>query len=382
MVSSLWQEIKNLKKSRKMSLALQMIAHARFALCVFYLLASSLLASCGLMIMGLITLPLGLRTAKLAMCRCLRIWVLGLAALTHLACPSQLFITVDPDSPSSEIIHHIIRIFNINADFSLNKLDPMKESGLIIANHQLYSDWIYLFIFLSHLNRGQYLKFVLRRDIQFMPLIGLAMKLLGFIFIHRNWALDEAKFRRRIGRLETDNVPYNLIIFPEGTTLNPSAKVKCSKYAKEHDLPQLDHVLLPRSTGLLAALESLESSDSKGILDLTMGYTEMPPDVIPEGYFTLKGLFGFGHGPPQVHIHCSYVPINKIPFDDRESFTRWLADRFSTKDIMLKKFFKEGCFDGHSANVPTRLYPDGSFVSFWVQISIMVFIPCFLIFYL
>lgn len=184
------------------------------------------------------------------------------------------------------------------------------------------------------------------------------MKVLDFIFLHRNWALDRLKFGRRVRRIGSYGLPYNLLIFPEGTTMNSNAFRKGQEYAKTNGLSILKHVLLPRITGLEAAVNALRqkglvddrsggAAPLDGILDLTVGYSGMSPDQIPEEFYGLKSIFVDAHAPAVIHVHASYIPIKDIPSTgDGKEFAGWLNERFRLKDEMMKEFYETGKFRG------------------------------------
>lgn len=78
------------------------------------------------------------------------------------------------------------------------------------------------------------------------------------------------------------------IIFPEGTTINLRSLAKSQKYSKETNRPVFKNVLLPRTTGITAVLESLSSIDNDNtiIIDLTTIYDSYS-GILPDwGYST------------------------------------------------------------------------------------------------
>lgn len=184
---------------------------------------------------------------------------------------------------------------------------------------------------------------------------------MDFIFLHRNWAVDRLKFGRRIRRIGSYGLPYNLLIFPEGTTMNPGAIRKGQEYAKSNALPILKHTLLPRVTGTEAAVNALRqralindksgsAAPLDGILDLTVGYSGMSPDEIPEEFYGLMSIAIDAHGPAVIHVHASYIPLDGIPSTgDSKEFSSWLTERFRQKDEMLRDFYATGRFKGKSS---------------------------------
>jgi 1-acyl-sn-glycerol-3-phosphate acyltransferase len=89
------------------------------------------------------------------------------------------------------------------------------SNDIVISNHQLYTDWIYIWGLFTWMGKGGNIKITLKKSLQMIPVIGLGMKLCGFIFISRKWNVDHAKFIRRIARLANFK-PFSLLIFPEG----------------------------------------------------------------------------------------------------------------------------------------------------------------------
>lgn len=173
------------------------------------------------------------------------------------------------------------------------------------------------------------------------------MKLLDFIFLHRNWAKDKKKFGRRLRRLFYGELPVSLVVFPEGTTICEEAVEKSNKFADENRLPHPVHTLVPRITGLQYALECI-GEHVDGIWDITIGYDDVPKDEYPENVFGLVSLFGHKHAPSVIHFHLRYFPISHIPFRDPEAFKEWLYKTFTEKEKMMNEFQRKGKFSGPS----------------------------------
>lgn len=53
-----------------------------------------------------------------------------------------------------------------------------------------------------------------------------------------------------------------ILLFPEGTDLTPASKVRSDRYAEKHNLPKLDRVLHPKTTGFAFLAQRLRSSES------------------------------------------------------------------------------------------------------------------------
>ena len=63
---------------------------------------------------------------------------------------------------------------------------PDHRAGLLIANHQLDTDWFYLWDMLRVVGAHGALKIVLLDDMRSVPIVGWCMRLVGFIFVSRH----------------------------------------------------------------------------------------------------------------------------------------------------------------------------------------------------
>lgn len=306
-------------------------------------------------------------------------WIHGLSCWTYYVFPSKFVITIDPaslkDAGTFDTLTHIAVAFGVGSGWVDMDDERNKHREIVIANHQIYSDWIYLWAFMNHLERAAGVKIALKRAIMFVPLFGWAMKVMDFIFLHRHWGRDMIKFDRRVRRIAERGHPYSLLIFPEGTTMTKEARESCQQHSRTKNYPELVNVLLPRSTGLYNALKALSDLDGphikpvEGVLDLTIGYSGLLPRHTPENHYTLGGLYRESFGPEEIHINCSYIRLADIPLEDKEVFTKWLIGRFQRKDLLLEQHFAEGRFEGIQSRTLPIARPS-SYRYFWAILII------------
>ena len=100
------------------------------------------------------------------------------------------------------------------------------ERMVLISNHQLYTDWLYLWWIAYTNSRHGHIFIVLRDNLRYIPLIGPGMMFYGFIFMARNWAKDQSRMAHRLNQLKTVHQgpmsgspgldPMWLLLFPEG----------------------------------------------------------------------------------------------------------------------------------------------------------------------
>ena len=170
-----------------------------------------------------------------------------------------------------------------NRDGSLETILP--ERLVLIANHQIYTDWLYLW-WISYTSRMHgHVYIMLKESLRYIPFIGPGMMFYGFIFMARKWVSDKARIQHRLQKLSrrhsgprfgsTDLDPMWLMIFPEGTNLSANTRKGSVKWAEKQHIPDLRHQLLPRSTGLFYCLQQLKGT-LDWVYDCTVAYEGTP----------------------------------------------------------------------------------------------------------
>ena len=115
---------------------------------------------------------------------------------------------------------------------------------------------------------------------------------------------------------------------------------KSVEFAKREGRPQLKKLLLPRTTGFYASLDSLREA-SPVVYDVTMAYrgynsqTSFPCDV---SIHTLLRLIQ-GKIPNEVHIRVKHFSMEEVLSDPN-----WLNKQWAEKDRMLGHFERHGSF--------------------------------------
>ncbi|KAI8894813.1 acyltransferase-domain-containing protein [Globomyces pollinis-pini] len=224
----------------------------------------------------------------------------------------------------------------------------------IMANHQIYTDWWYVWIFSYFRDSHGELKIILKESLKSVPILGWGMKCFEFIFLARVWKKDQDRIVDNLVRAKNDKNPMWLLVFPEGTVITEGTKANSRAYAKKKDITdEPKHVLLPKSTGLYHILRALES-DTEYLYDFTMGYSGLTKDSIPYDAYPPSLVFFKGQGPQAIHIHVDRIKIADIPglpkqpYSKSESATEefdvWLRKRFMVKDELMKGFYENGQF--------------------------------------
>ena len=146
---------------------------------------------------------------------------------------------------------------------------------LVLANHQTWVDIVVLQVALNR--RIPLLKFFIKQQLIWFPLLGLGFWALDMPFMKRNSPSYLARHpEKKGGDLEATrkacekfrHTPTSVINFVEGTRFSEAKRVaRNSPY---------EHLLLPRAGGIAVALSAMgEVFDA--ILDVTLIYADGPP---------------------------------------------------------------------------------------------------------
>ena len=153
------------------------------------------------------------------------------------------------------------------------------ERIVLIANHQIYTEWLYLWWIAYTSKQHGAIYIILKETLKYIPIIGPAMMFYGFIFMARNWTKDKLRLQYRLKKLKEMHSgildPMWLLIFPEGTNLSGNTHNRSETWAKKQGIQGLRHLVLPRSTGLLYCLQELRGTVD-WIYDCTIAYEGTP----------------------------------------------------------------------------------------------------------
>ncbi|KAI9344529.1 acyltransferase-domain-containing protein [Zopfochytrium polystomum] len=106
---------------------------------------------------------------------------------------------------------------------------------VIIANHQIYTDWCYFWVVAWANGAHGDLKIVLKEDLKWIPVLGWGMQFFEFIFLARKWSVDGPRLTNALSRSAASPSPLWLLLFPEGTVVCDEAVEAARKYKKKID---------------------------------------------------------------------------------------------------------------------------------------------------
>ncbi|RYF16736.1 MAG: acyltransferase [Comamonadaceae bacterium] len=210
------------------------------------------------------------------------------------------------------------------------------EWYLVNCNHQ---SWVDIFA-LQHVLRGRIplLKFFLKQQLIYVPMIGLAWWALDFPFMRRH---GKDALRRRPELRTQDQeatlracrkfslVPTSVMNFAEGTRFTPRKHAtQASPYR---------HLLKPRAGAMALTLNAM-GERFRSLVDATIVY----PDGVPSFWDFLCGRM------PRIVVRLRQLPIPEgfaardysADPDFRRSFQHWLAALWEEKDRQVEEMLQ------------------------------------------
>lgn len=192
---------------------------------------------------------------------------------------------------------------------------------LVVANHR---SWVDILVLQKVFNgRIPFLKFFLKKELFWVPFLGVAWWSLDFPFLERSVRADRdlETIRRAAERFSL--LPVSIMNFVEGTRFTPV------KHAGQG--PPYRHLLKPRAGGLAAIIQSMRNQ-LHALLDVTIVY----PGGTPTFWQLLRGEVR------EVRVRVREIPLEGIPLGDygtdkdyRRAFAAWLKELWSRKDTEI-----------------------------------------------
>jgi len=198
---------------------------------------------------------------------------------------------------------------------------------LVISNHQ---SWVDIFILQSVLyGKIPYIKFFLKKELIWIPIMGLAWWALDFPFMKRYTKKEiEAKPHLKGKDIEITrkacekfkSIPVTIMTFTEGTRFTEEKHTQQKSPYK--------HLLKPKAGGVSFTISAMGDRLHK-LLDTTIVYPDGPVTIWEFLCGKLKKI--------NVHIESRIIPAdfkNADLEDDtfKKTFSSWLNDLWKTKD--------------------------------------------------
>ena len=212
---------------------------------------------------------------------------------------------------------------------------------VLIANHQIYTDWLYLWWIGYTAGMHGRIYVVLKESLKRIPVIGWGMQFAQFIFLKRKWEQDKPRMAAHLQKFNKRKDPMWLMMFPEGTNLADSTREASKKWADKNGIKDMQHTLLPRSTGLQFILQELRESVDY-VYDCTIAYEGVQRGEFAQDIFTVGASYFGGRPPKSVNMYWRRFRVSDIPLDDSKKFELWLRQRWIEKDKFIEDYLRTG----------------------------------------
>ncbi|NMM41316.1 acyltransferase [Pseudoalteromonas arctica] len=209
----------------------------------------------------------------------------------------------------------------------------LKDWYLVIANHQ---SWVDILVLQRVFNRKiPFLNFFLKKELIYIPILGLCWWALDFPFMTRTSKSQLKKNPKLRGKdLETTRkacekfkeMPVSIVNFVEGTRFTPQ------KHARQNS--SFPHLLKPKAGGVAFVMQAMGEQISK-VVNVTIQYPDGIPTFIDFACGRVK----------QINIHVEVMPVSQELIGDytgdsefRVRFQSELNRLWQEKEQQLSEF--------------------------------------------
>ncbi|RDV24007.1 acyltransferase [Alteromonas aestuariivivens] len=270
---------------------------------------------------------------------CVPILVLSLFKLIPLPV-WQRFISYLLDSCATAwiSINNINQKVTGNTRWQIHGLEGLTRDDwyLVIANHQ---SWVDILVLQRVFNRRiPFLKFFLKKELIWVPFLGLAWWALDFPFMRRYSKAFLAKNPHLKGKdLETTRQACEKFKFKPVSIMNFVEGTRFTQVKHRQQQSPFSHLLMPRAGGIAFVLSAMGDQLHK-LIDVTIDY----PSGIPTFWDFVSGKV------KSIRVNVAVTPIRELIQDgwfsesyfdspeQRRQFQTWLNQRWTQKDQLLK----------------------------------------------
>jgi 1-acyl-sn-glycerol-3-phosphate acyltransferase len=223
------------------------------------------------------------------------------------------------------------KLFGMNFIITGDELNE-KENLILLSNHQSMADIPSLFILGWRNKMLGDMKWFVKDVLKYVPGPGWGMLFLGCIFLKRDWMADKASINRTFKTVVDNDVDLWLISFLEGTRLTAEKHEHAVSFAKQKNIYQPIHTLIPRVKGFVATVHGLREHVG-AVCDVTIGYPHGTPSLWQ--VFTAEVR--------TIHLHVRRTSIGQLPESDPE-LSDWAFKVYQEKDELLVYFSENQAF--------------------------------------
>jgi 1-acyl-sn-glycerol-3-phosphate acyltransferase len=202
---------------------------------------------------------------------------------------------------------------------------------LVVANHR---SWVDILVLQKVFNgKIPFLKFFLKKELFWVPFLGLAWWALDYPFLERSTTASKDLEAIQKAARKFKILPVSVMNFVEGTRFTPE------KHEKQRS--PYTHLLKPKAGGMTFLLSSM-GEEIRFVLDVTIAY----PDGAPTFWGFLCG------GAEEIRVRVKLIPVGEDLLGDygndkafRRRFTAWQREWWERKDGELGELLAQGSGD-------------------------------------
>jgi len=210
------------------------------------------------------------------------------------------------------------------------------ENAVIVANHHYELDWLFGWMVADrHACLGNARVFV-KKILKYVPVVGWAWNFSDVAFLERNLDKDSEIMKKSIEGLSDYPDPVWLLIFAEGTRMNPEKLEASRDFARSRNLPVLRHCLTPRTKGFSYVIKNMDSTKFPTIYDVTLAVH--PRDGGPA---TISSILLGRKTVAEAYIRK--YNLADVP-KDFEGSAKFLMDVYKSKDELIDNYALTGKF--------------------------------------
>lgn len=200
------------------------------------------------------------------------------------------------------------------------------ESAVLLCNHQSLADYFFV-VYLARRAGARWspqVNFFSWCSLWRIPSLKVWFNL---VCCDENWELSKLLSRTVFRRVLQSSVIEWVVIFPEVNIYTPTLSYFQRLHAQKYCLPYLDHLLYPRFSAVLNAVQTI-NGNAKFLraYDITILYSRPP---------TLLQLFASADA-IVVTIEVKEIALAKIPLKKRQ-LQKWLERTWLEKDRLLEQ---------------------------------------------
>jgi len=175
--------------------------------------------------------------------------------------------------------------------------------------------------------------------------------------------------------------PVHLLLFPEGWSLyngenRKDVLARSNEFAKRERRPQMKHLLLPKTTGFNASLDSLRES-SPVVYDVTIAGRGYDGSLPPKSDLSIVSLWNLlrKNYPREVHVRIKRYSMEEVLAD-----SSWLDKKWAEKDRLLHHFARHQSFPADRGFARYRAFESRthSIETSIVSLFRLLLVPCFI----